>query len=93
MAAHFCTARPCPLCNPERFYTAPAHVVQPPGCICPPTSEKTCENVFCPRKNIRISIGAVALPASTETTTPLDWKQDQAETSRLGPEIPATEGK
>lgn len=21
------------------------------GCICPPTSEKTCENPMCPRKN------------------------------------------
>lgn len=27
--------------------TAPA----PQGCICPPTSEQTCENPICPRKN------------------------------------------
>jgi hypothetical protein len=29
-------------------------ILQPqytPGCICPPTSEKTCENPICPRQN------------------------------------------
>lgn len=30
-------------------------VVQPMGCICPPTSEKTCENPMCPRKPIKAS--------------------------------------
>jgi len=24
---------------------------QPMGCICPPTSEQTCQNPQCPRKN------------------------------------------
>lgn len=26
-------------------------VATPVGCICPPTSEQTCENPTCPRKN------------------------------------------
>lgn len=28
------------------FYPQPMH-----GCICPPTSEQTCQNPMCPRKN------------------------------------------
>lgn len=24
----------------------------PQGCICPPTSEQTCQNIYCPRKNL-----------------------------------------
>jgi hypothetical protein len=31
------------------------------GCICPPTSEKTCENPFCPRKGIKISASTASL--------------------------------
>lgn len=32
-------------------YMPPAYYPLPPmGCICPPTSEKTCENPACPRK-------------------------------------------
>lgn len=33
----------------------------PLGCICPPTSEQTCQNIMCPRKN--------RLPNSFVTTT------------------------
>lgn len=29
----------------------PSSVFQAPGCICPPTSEQTCENPDCPRQN------------------------------------------
>jgi hypothetical protein len=25
------------------------------GCICPPTSEQTCQNVMCPRKGVTIT--------------------------------------
>jgi hypothetical protein len=50
-----CTFADCPA-NTQHNYTisvpsmmpAPA---APMGCICPPTSEKTCENPSCPRKN------------------------------------------
>jgi hypothetical protein len=28
----------------------PAPVIRAQGCICPPTSEKTCENPTCPRQ-------------------------------------------
>jgi hypothetical protein len=33
----------------------------PMGCICPPTSEKTCENPMCPRKGITIGAGTTQL--------------------------------
>jgi hypothetical protein len=54
--AHHCTRWPCPICNPgypQPFVVQP--VTPPMGCICPPTSEKTCENPMCPRKGIKIS--------------------------------------
>lgn len=56
-AHHFCTGYPCPICYPPNYYTlppAPTYTVSP-GCICPPTSEKTCENPMCPRKGIKAS--------------------------------------
>lgn len=44
--------------NNQRFIQTPgfpppmvAQPTTPMGCICPPTSEKTCEGPFCPRKN------------------------------------------
>ncbi len=37
-------------------YAVPAQVTQ--GCICPPTSEKTCENPICPRQNPLKKLGA-----------------------------------
>ena len=52
MAAHHCVSHPCPLCYPnwpqEVYQTTPT---PPTGCICPPTSENTCESLMCPRKN------------------------------------------
>ena len=39
----------------------------PPGCICPPTSEKTCENSFCPRKDIKISAAGPVSPANQKS--------------------------
>jgi hypothetical protein len=49
------TAAGCPICDPPPFpltgpIIPPLPVVQPQGCVCPPTSEKTCENPTCPRK-------------------------------------------
>lgn len=49
----------CPVCDPPAIhpmYTPLGPVdrtmpTPPLGCICPPTSEKTCESVICPRKN------------------------------------------
>jgi hypothetical protein len=52
------------MCDPQipsgigPYYTSPpAPVIHPPGCICPPTSEKTCESPVCPRKNHLRSFG------------------------------------
>jgi hypothetical protein len=49
----------CPRCNPRVYHyqIPPIPVTQPPGCICPPTSEKTCESPVCPRKNHPRGIG------------------------------------
>lgn len=58
------TAAGCPLCDPQPapLYTIPpGPAFHPPGCICPPTSEKTCENPICPRKGLKVSFG----PASS----------------------------
>lgn len=33
------------------FYPAPM------GCICPPTSEKTCQGAYCPRRGHNASLG------------------------------------
>lgn len=60
------TAAGCPVCDPAPRY-APnpyprpvgAMPMVPQGCICPPTSEKTCENPTCPRKGIKISATGV----------------------------------
>jgi hypothetical protein len=61
MSAHFCVSHPCPLCYPDRYISAPIYNlppqphIHPAGCICPPTSEKTCESPTCPRKGIKVS--------------------------------------
>ena len=34
----------------QRVSELEAKSSHPPGCICPPTSEKTCGNQLCPRK-------------------------------------------
>jgi hypothetical protein len=41
-----CVAFNCPQNHSHVPFT-----LQPMGCICPPTSEKTCENRICPRKD------------------------------------------
>jgi hypothetical protein len=48
----------CTICNstaipqPMTPFTLPPQPMQPMmGCVCPPTSEKTCESPVCPRKN------------------------------------------
>jgi hypothetical protein len=52
MAVHCCIGSPCLICHPVPTYTLPqAPTFTPQGCICPPTSEKTCEAINCPRKN------------------------------------------
>lgn len=48
------TAAGCPICDPMppgQHMTPTYPIIHPPGCICPPTSEKTCESPTCPRKN------------------------------------------
>lgn len=57
-AAHHCMTFPCPICQPtwpQQIYNYP-----PPGCICPPTSEKTCQSPMCPRKNHLSAAGPLA---------------------------------
>ncbi len=56
---NICTKFPCSMnmtsgyCHdpncPNRHNPQPTY--QPMGCICPPTSEKTCEAIACPRRN------------------------------------------
>jgi hypothetical protein len=45
----------CPVCNPPIYTLPPAPTYAsyslPQGCICPPTSEQTCQNPACPRKD------------------------------------------
>jgi hypothetical protein len=62
----------CPRCNPRvyQYQLPPIPVTQPPGCICPPTSEKTCESPTCPRKvSVRIggygATGGIDKPKTT----------------------------
>ncbi len=43
----WCGRHHWPLCPPM---VAVNPFIPPQGCICPPTSEKTCENPSCPRK-------------------------------------------
>jgi len=51
----------CPICDPKppNYQWVNTTLPSPPmGCICPPTSEKTCESPVCPRKNhLRAGIG------------------------------------
>lgn len=39
--------------------------LRPMGCICPPTSERTCGNVICPRKPIVTTFPRAASEASS----------------------------
>ena len=39
---------PCPCPYNRQAFAAP--MILPAGCICPPTSEQTCQNPICPRK-------------------------------------------
>ncbi len=49
----------CGICGVKNFgrnqttptFCFPSTFGPPMGCICPPTSEKTCESPICPRKN------------------------------------------
>lgn len=59
MTAHHCPSWPCPICHPDGVIThhymlPPFPSFSPPGCICPPTSERTCENRTCPRRGIKM---------------------------------------
>ena len=43
----FCPAKMVPFSHANPVNPA----IVPMGCICPPTSEQTCESPFCPRQN------------------------------------------
>lgn len=51
-----------PPLNPG-YYVQPLPSGPAMGCICPPTSEKTCESPICPRKNHLKSAGSLSLPS------------------------------
>jgi|GEM_PF-5914161 len=57
----------CPVCDPPALHPMymPLPAQQPMGCICPPTSEKTCESGICPRKNHLRAGGAVSTPGGS----------------------------
>lgn len=59
------TSAGCPVCDRTPIYNMPAPpTFTPMGCICPPTSEKTCESICCPRKNpFKGMQGAAIAPA------------------------------
>lgn len=42
---------------------------QPMGCICPPTSEKTCESPMCPRKNNLSASGPIGAVSQDKRAT------------------------
>lgn len=50
----------CHACNPGGQGLGPTYnlpqqpVFHPPGCICPPTSEQTCQAPMCPRRGIKL---------------------------------------
>lgn len=41
-------------------FVAPNYTPPPQGCICPPTSEQTCQNPACPRKAHATTVKAPA---------------------------------
>ena len=46
---------PIPVCAPDPTPNIGGQTINiTPGCICPPTSEQTCESQFCPRKRIGV---------------------------------------
>ncbi len=62
------TTGPCPLCQPPQWQlpTQPVYTTGPQGCVCPPTSEQTCQSPICPRKN---HSGARIAPNTSVATT------------------------
>lgn len=55
---------PCPGLGiaPQHYQGIPSPVhVMPRGCICPPTSEQTCQNPNCPRKPTAWGTGAAVM--------------------------------
>lgn len=59
----YCKVHGCRLANAARYNEdntpgAPKEYSKPQtqGCICPPTSEQTCQNQYCPRKPVLISV-------------------------------------
>lgn len=42
--------------GPARPVFTPPQPAEPIGCICPPTSEQTCQRPTCPRRGIRSSL-------------------------------------
>jgi hypothetical protein len=72
--AHYCTGNPCPICYPQTPYLQYYPVFTSAGCICPPTSEKTCESVTCPRKNY-LSATAPFTPLGINEMTDEEYRQ------------------
>lgn len=58
---------PWPLIYPESFTWTP----QPQGCICPPTSEQTCQNDECPRQSQKARAAPVQAGNGPSLTKPV----------------------
>ena len=53
---------------PSAPWPPPSGAIPPVGCICPPTSEKTCQNPECPRKP-RTYVATSYVPTKPVTIT------------------------
>jgi len=50
----------------QRHWYEPPVLAYPQGCVCPPTSERTCMNQLCPRKAIDMAPRSVS-PTNAES--------------------------
>lgn len=51
-----------PRAPPQPMWQTHPVQIHPPGCICPPTSEQTCQSPTCPRKGIKPQAGTAIRP-------------------------------
>lgn len=53
----------CPYCNPQPCYYY--NINTPVGCVCPPTSELTCQSPVCPRRGVTTSTTTISTTSDT----------------------------
>lgn len=59
----------CAMCGRSGTLRLQYPLYTSPGCICPPTSEKTCEAPMCPRRNPFKAVGACGTDLNRPQTT------------------------